>query len=59
MNTPYRCQKWNGKGYAPQAYPRAAYAAMVGRLDAYVGQILQKLQEAGLDKNTLVIFSSR
>ncbi|WP_242672957.1 arylsulfatase [Niastella yeongjuensis] len=50
--------KWNGKGYAPQAFPRAAYAAMVGRLDAYVGQILQKLKEDGIDKNTLVIFSS-
>jgi len=55
---PVAVEKWNGKGYAPQAYPRAAYAAMVSRLDAYVGQILQKLQEYGIDKNTLVIFSS-
>jgi arylsulfatase A len=48
----------NGKGYAPHSYPRAAYAAMVSRLDAYVGQVLQKLREYGIDKNTLVIFSS-
>lgn len=48
----------NGKNYAPQAYPRSAYAAMVGRLDIYVGEILQKLRAAGIDKNTLVIFSS-
>jgi arylsulfatase A len=46
------------KGYKPQSYPRAAYAAMVSRLDAYVGQVLQKLREYGIDKNTLVIFSS-
>lgn len=51
-------QPWSGKGYAPQAYPHAAYAAMVSRLDAYVGQVLQKLREAGIDKNTLVFFSS-
>lgn len=49
---------WNGKGYAPQAYPRAAYAAMVSRLDAYVGQVLDMLKQKGIDKNTLVIFSS-
>lgn len=51
-------EMWNGKGYKPQSYPRAAYAAMVGRLDIYVGQVLQKLREYGIDKNTLVIFSS-
>ncbi|AEV96589.1 arylsulfatase [Niastella koreensis] len=55
---PIPVPKWNGKNYAPQAYPRAAYAAMVSRLDVYVGQVLQKLKEAGIDKNTLVIFSS-
>ncbi|QEC54255.1 arylsulfatase [Anseongella ginsenosidimutans] len=50
--------EWNGKGYAPQAYPKAAYAAMVSRLDRYVGQVLSQLRELGLDKNTLVIFTS-
>jgi arylsulfatase A len=50
--------EWSGKGYKPQSYPRAAYAAMVSRLDVYVGQVLQKLREYGIDKNTLVIFSS-
>jgi arylsulfatase A-like enzyme len=55
---PVPVQPWNGKGYAPQAYPHAAYAAMVSRLDAYVGEIIQKLQAGGIDKNTLVIFSS-
>ena len=45
-------------GYASQQYPHAAFAAMVSRLDLYVGQILDKLKEKGLDKNTLVIFTS-
>lgn len=55
---PVAVEAWNGKGYAPQAYPRATYAAMVSRLDAYVGQVFQKLKESGIDKNTLVLFSS-
>jgi arylsulfatase A len=55
---PIPVEKPDAKGYAAQSYPRAAYAAMVGRLDAYVGQVLQKLREFGIDKNTLVIFSS-
>lgn len=48
----------SNKGYASQAYPHAAFAAMVTRLDLYVGQVLDKLKEKGLDKNTLVIFTS-
>ncbi|MDR6562043.1 MULTISPECIES: arylsulfatase [unclassified Arcicella] len=45
-------------GYTSQEYPHAAFAAMVSRLDLYVGQILDKLKQEGLDKNTLVIFTS-
>ena len=45
-------------GYASQAYPRATFAAMVARLDMYVGQVMAKLKANGLDKNTLVIFTS-
>lgn len=51
-------QPWDGKGYEPQAYPRAAYAAMVTLLDKYVGQVLEKLKAQGLEDNTLVIFTS-
>lgn len=36
----------------------AQFAAMITRLDGYVGEILEKLREKGLDKNTLVIFTS-
>ena len=45
-------------GYSSQAYPHAAFAAMVTRLDLYLGQVMEKLKQKGLDKNTLVIFSS-
>ena len=48
----------NTGGYASQAYPHAAFAAMVTRLDLYVGQVLAQLKKEGLDENTLVIFSS-
>lgn len=34
------------------------YAAMVTRLDTYVGRILQRLRSDGLEDNTLVIFTS-
>lgn len=36
----------------------AQFAAMVNRLDAQVGEIMDKLREKGLDDNTLVIFTS-
>lgn len=45
-------------GYTSQEFPHATFAAMVARLDLYVGQILDKLKEKGLDKNTLIIFTS-
>jgi arylsulfatase A len=48
----------NNGGYASQEYPHAAFAAMVTRLDLYVGQVLDKLKEKGFDENTLVIFTS-
>ncbi len=44
--------------YTVQSMPKAAYAAMVTRLDRYVGQILEKLEELGIADNTLVMFTS-
>jgi arylsulfatase A len=50
---------YDGKnGYLPHPTPRAAYAAMVTRMDRGVGRIFSLLKELGLDDNTLVIFSS-
>ena len=34
------------------------YAAMITRMDSTIGKIFDKLKEAGLDENTLVIFTS-
>ncbi|WP_234733578.1 arylsulfatase [Tellurirhabdus bombi] len=45
-------------GYASQEYPHAAFAAMVARLDLYIGQVMAKLKEKGLDQNTLIVFTS-
>lgn len=55
--------KWDetpftGNGYTPHRYPRAAYAAMISRLDRDVGRILALLKELGLEENTVVFFSS-
>ncbi|MDH3583018.1 MAG: arylsulfatase [Phycisphaerae bacterium] len=49
---------FTGGGYTPHQTPRAAYAAMVSRLDREVGQIMALVRELGLDDNTLVMFSS-
>ncbi|MCA9002144.1 MAG: arylsulfatase, partial [Planctomycetes bacterium] len=46
------------KGYLPHATPRAAYAGMVSRMDRDIGRLLAQLEEMGVDKNTLVMFTS-
>ncbi len=63
---PYLAQKWNdppftregGYGYTPHFTPRAAYAAMITRMDTYVGRVLDLLDELGLAENTIVVFTS-
>jgi arylsulfatase A-like enzyme len=47
-----------GSRYNPVVHTHANFAAMISRLDAYVGQILAKLKEKGLEENTIVIFTS-
>jgi arylsulfatase len=50
---------YDGKqGYLPHETPRAAYAAMITRLDRTVGRILDELKSLELEENTLVIFTS-
>ncbi len=46
--------------YANQPWPEEAkhYAAMVTRMDSYVGRILDKLRECDLERNTVVFFTS-
>jgi len=47
---PYESMPWSNQD--------KNYAAMVTRLDDAVGQIMQSLRQNGLDKNTLVLFTS-
>ena len=51
-----KLKKESNKPFEPN--PHAAYAAMVSRLDKYVGEILDLMKAKKLDKNTLVLFSS-
>jgi arylsulfatase A len=44
--------------YGSQPEAHSAFAAMVTELDDYVGEILSKLEALGLEKNTIIIFSS-
>jgi arylsulfatase A len=44
--------------YCPQPEPKATYVSMVERLDKHVGEVMAKLKELGIEKNTLIIFSS-
>jgi len=52
--TPYKGQK----GYLPHMTPRAAYAAMVTRMDRDIGRIVQELEKLGIRDNTIIMFSS-
>jgi len=46
------------KGYLPNRYPHATYAAMISYLDNQVGQLIQKLEDLGILENTIIIFTS-
>ncbi|MBS1497401.1 MAG: arylsulfatase [Bacteroidetes bacterium] len=46
------------RGYAATRFPLSAHAAMITYLDDQVGIILKKIKELGLDKNTIIMFSS-
>ena len=47
-----------GSRYNAITHTHAQFAGMITRLDYYVGEVLKRLKEKGLDENTLVIFSS-
>jgi arylsulfatase A-like enzyme len=44
--------------YQSQPYPHATFAAMVARIDRYVAEVVEKLDELGLSENTSIIFAS-
>ena len=56
--TEYGDEEFRNGAYGTQNEAHAAFAAMVTLLDEQVGEIFTKLKELGLDKNTLVIFTS-
>jgi len=47
-----------GAHYGPQEKPRAAFAAMVSRLDRDIGKIFDLLKKLNIDNKTIVFFSS-
>ncbi|WP_020470980.1 arylsulfatase [Zavarzinella formosa] len=52
--TPYT----GDRSYLPHRQPRAAYAAMVTRMDRDVGNLLTLVKDLGLDERTIVVFTS-
>jgi len=46
------------RGYLPHRTPRAAYAAMIIRMDREVGRVLNLVKQLGLDEETIFIFTS-
>jgi arylsulfatase A-like enzyme len=45
-------------GYRSQASPRATFAAMIARMDRDVGRLAELLRARGLDRRTLLLFTS-
>ena len=53
-----KISKNNLNKQAVELYPHAAYAAMVARLDKYVGEIVALVNKKGMAENTMIIFTS-
>jgi len=47
-----------GKGYLPHFKPKAAYAAMITRMDREIGRLMTLITELGLDDDTIFVFTS-
>lgn len=47
-----------GNGYIPHFHPKAAYAAMITRMDREIGSVMALVQELGLDEDTIFVFVS-
>lgn len=47
-----------GKGYLPHFKPKAAYAAMITRMDREIGRMMALISQLGLDDDTIFIFAS-
>ena len=51
-------RKLNSSHYHHDDDPHVSYAAMISRMDRDLGALLDRLKGLGIDKNTLVIFTS-
>lgn len=51
---PYR----GGRGYLPHHTPRAAYAAMITRMDKQIGELIETLRANKILDDTIIIFTS-
>jgi arylsulfatase A-like enzyme len=58
VHSPHQVPEKYLAAYAHLKEPRRTYAGMLAAMDEGIGQILAALDEKGLRKNTLVIFSS-
>lgn len=47
-----------GRGYLPHFKPRAAYAAMITRMDKEIGATMKLVADLGLDEQTIWVFTS-
>lgn len=47
-----------GSRYNATKHVHAQFAAMISRLDSYVGEVVDLLEEKGLDDNTIIVFTS-
>ena len=54
----YFTDAYRPNGYGSQEESHAVFAAMVQRLDRYVVEIMELLEELGLEDHTIVMFSS-
>jgi arylsulfatase len=52
--TPYKGER----DYLPHRQPRAAYAAMITRMDRDIGKLLALIKELNLEERTIVVFTS-
>ncbi|PJE48180.1 MAG: chloramphenicol resistance protein [Sediminibacterium sp.] len=48
----------SGQHYGSQAFPKAAYAAMVSQMDQYIGELIAYLKAQKLYDNTIIVFTS-
>ena len=58
-DAPADAKPWMTNGdYGTSEHPMASFAAMVSRLDRYVGEVMALLEKEGIADNTLIVFTS-